>query len=186
MGEGVVEEHLPELFCAHPIIDEMQKPVEPSRDRHHFGQRRRRIDPVEQRHRQLRVLPDIGGNAVLTHPARLLALDCGRHQIVGHNPPRDDQSRFPAEVERISARRAAKRIAAADMLSDAARGILDHAMIGKMRKERRLPPRAPAIGAGFVAQERRSGQPGVDIIAQRRWVQGLIVIHSSILQKYGL
>jgi hypothetical protein len=97
----------------------------------------------------------------------LFTLDRRRHQIVCHDPPRNDRRRLPSKVEGVPPRFAPKRIATADVLSDAARRILDHAMIGKMREERRLPPRAPAIGAAFVAQERRRGQPGVAFIAQR-------------------
>lgn len=96
----------------------------------------------------------------------MFALDRRGHQIVGNDAPRDDQRRLPPQVECITARLASKRIAAADMLADAAGGVLDHAMIRQMREERRLPARAPAIGAGFVAQEGGGGEAGVGVVAQ--------------------
>lgn len=165
MRQGFVEEIIPQFLPANAVIDHLQETVEPRRHRQHFGERCCRIDAVEQRHRQFRVLADVGGNAILAHPARLFALDRRRHQIVGHDPPRNNQRRFPAEVKGIAARLTPKRIAAADMLAHAARGVLDNAVIRQMRQKSRLPPRAPAIGAAFIAQEGGCGEPSVGIVA---------------------
>jgi hypothetical protein len=164
--QGVVKKCVPQLLRVKTGVDHVQEMVEPRRHRQHFGQRCGRIDAFEQRHRQFRILPDVGGDTVFAHPARFLALDRRRHQPVGHDPPRDNQRRFPAEVEGIAPRLAPQRIAAADMLADAARRVLDNAVVGEMRKERRLPPRAPAIGAGFVAQEGSGGEFCVGVVAQ--------------------
>ena len=158
MRKGIFEKQLPQAFGRHAVTHQLQKPVKSSRHRHHFGQRCCRVDPVEQRERQLRVLADIGGNAVFAHPARLLALDRRRHQIVGHHPRRDDERRFPPQIESEAARFTAKRIAPGPRHPDAARGIGDDAVVREMRQKSRLPPRAPAIGAAFVAEIGSGGE----------------------------
>ncbi|MBK9002387.1 MAG: hypothetical protein IPM67_02875 [Sphingomonadales bacterium] len=52
-------------------------------------------------------------------------------------------------------------------------------MIGEMRKKSRLPPRAPAIGAAFIAQIGGGRQAGVGIVMEREGV----VHRSSFFQK---
>ncbi len=144
----------------------MQKPVKARRHRHHFGQGGRRIDAVEQREREFRILPRVGGDAILAHPARFLALDRGGHQPVGYHPPRDNEGGLPPQIEGIAARGAAQGIATPDAHPDTARRILDQAIVGEMRQKRRLPPRAPAIGAAFIAEIGGGGQLGVAIVAE--------------------
>ncbi len=167
MRKRIFEEQLPKVFSADSIVDELKEPVEPGRHRQHLGQRCRRIDSVQQRKRQLGVLAGIGGDAVFAHPARLLALDRRRHQPVGNDPPRDQQGRLPPQIESIAARLAAKRIAAALRHPDAARGLGDDAVVGEMRQKSRLPPRAPTIGAVFVAEISGGGEPGFGVVAKR-------------------
>jgi hypothetical protein len=166
MRQGVVKERVPQLLRVKAGVDHVQEMVEPRRHRQHLGQRGRRIDSFEQCHRQFRVLPDVGGDTILAHPARFLALDGRRHQPVGDDAPRNDQRRFPAQVEGIAARLAPQRIAAADMLAHTPRGILDDAVVGEMCKERRLPPRAPAVSTAFVAQEGSGREPRVGVVVE--------------------
>lgn len=184
VGQGIVEEYVPQFCRARALVDQLQEPVEPRGDRHHFGQRHCRIDAVEQGERELGVLAGIGRYAVFTYPARFLAPDGSGHQIVRHNPPCDQQRGFPAQTERIAPRRPPERIAATQRHTDRARGIRHHAMIGQMRQKRRLPPRRPAIGAGIIAQIGRRRQPHALIMAEGGldWVW---CVHHAILSKGG-
>lgn len=166
LGQGIVEEQIPQIGRGRALVDQLHIPVEARGDREDLGQRRRRIDPVEQRERQFRVLPHIGGDAILARPARMLPPDRGGHQAVCHDPPCDDERRFPAEIEWITPRGPPQGITAAQRHADAARRIGDHAMIGQMRKKRRLPPRAPAIGPRRVAKVRGRRQAGVCVVAE--------------------
>ncbi|MFD1767353.1 hypothetical protein ACFSAG_10945 [Sphingorhabdus buctiana] len=151
-GQGLVKEHLPQLCAVQPFVDHLQKAVKAHRHRDYLWLGKRRIDAVEQCEGELCILPRIGGDAILTHPACFLPLDRGGHQPVGYHPPRDDQRRLPPQAEGIAARGAAQRIAATDTHPHRSRRILDKAIVGQMRKERRLPPRAPPIGAAFITQ----------------------------------
>ncbi|MBK9003674.1 MAG: hypothetical protein IPM67_09455 [Sphingomonadales bacterium] len=178
MRQGIVEEEIPKCFAARLFLKKLHEPVETGGDRHHLGQRGCRIDPVEQGERQPGVLPRIGGHTLFAHPARFLALDRGGHQPVGNHPSRYDQRGLPPQIEGIAPRRAPQRIAATLRHADTTRRILNHAMIGEMRKKSRLPPRAPAIGAGFVAEISSGGQAGVGFPVER----GGVVHRSSFSQ----
>lgn len=179
MRQRALEKSVPQGRAADAAIDQLDKPVKARRNRQHFGQARRRIDPVEQRERQARILAVIGGDALVAHPARLFALDGGGHQLVDDDAPRDDQRRFPAQAERIAARGAAQRIGPGQRHAHRARRIGDHAMIGQMRQKSRLPPRRPAVGAQFVAQESGSGATGVGIGRERGGRQGAVRAHPT-------
>ncbi|MBK7162623.1 MAG: hypothetical protein IPH79_09060 [Sphingomonadales bacterium] len=165
-GQGIIEEQIPQLFGARAFVDQLQIPVKAGRHRHHFGQGGRRIDAVEKREREFRILPRVGGDALFAHPARFLTLDRGGHQPVGNHPPRDDEGGLPSQVEGIATRCAAQRIAARYAHPHTARCILDQPIVGEMRQKRRLPPRAPAIGAAFVAEVSGGGQFGVGIVVE--------------------
>jgi hypothetical protein len=165
MGEGIVEEILPQLLRAQSIVDHHQEAVKAHRDRQHFGESRCRIDPVEQGQRQFAVLPRESGLALFTQPDALLTPDRGRHQVICDNPPCDDEGRFPAQVERIAARGAPKCIAALHRHADTAHCIGSYAIIGQMRQASRLPPRTPAIGALFVAQIGSGGEHNIGVVA---------------------
>jgi rRNA maturation protein Nop10 len=163
--KGFVEEQIPQFFRAQAFIDHLQEAIEPRRHRHHLGQSGRRIDPVEQCHRKLRILAGIGRDTVLAHPARFLTLDRCGHQLVSHNPPRDDQCGLPPQIEGIAPRLPPQRIAPAQRHAHAPRGIHHHTIVRQMRQKRRLPPRAPAIGAAFITQEGCGWQLCVGVIA---------------------
>jgi hypothetical protein len=180
MGEGIVEEMIPKLLRAQTVVDHHQEAVKACGDCHHFGQRHCGVNPVEQGQREFRILPCVGGHTIFAHPARGLALDRRRHHIVHHNPPRNDQRSLPAKVERIAPRGAPQGIAALRRHADTADCICRYAIIGQMRQTRRLPPRAPTIGALFIAQISGSREPRVGIVAQGRWA---LFGHVSILLK---
>ena len=93
-GQGLVKEQFPQLGSIQPFVDHLQKAVKTHRHRDYLWLGKRRIDAVEQRERELGILPRIGGDAILTHPACFLPLDRGGHQPVGYHPPRDDQRRL--------------------------------------------------------------------------------------------
>ncbi len=102
--QRIVEETVPQFLRAQPRVDQLQEIIEPRRHRHHLGQRGGRVHPVEQGKRQLAVLPRIGRHPILAHPACLFAPDRRRHQIIGDDPPRDNQRRLPPQVKGIAAR----------------------------------------------------------------------------------
>ncbi|WP_374613334.1 hypothetical protein [Sphingorhabdus sp.] len=163
-GQGLVKEQLPQLRAVQPFVDHLQKAVKSHRHRDYLWLGKRRIDAVEQRERELCILPRIGGDAILTHPACFLPLDCGGHQPVGYHPSCDDKRCLPPQAECIAACGAAQRIAATDTHPHRSRGILDKAIVGQMRKERRLPPRAPPVGAAFIAQIGGGRQADIGIL----------------------
>ena len=137
------------------FIDEIAKPVKMLRDREYLIERGRGIDTVEQGQSGARVETGVGGFALLARPDGRFAFDRSRHQLISHTAAREEQGRFPAEIEAISARAAAQRISRRERLPHRRCCLCHDAMIRQMRQKRRAPPGRPAIGTTIITQPHR-------------------------------
>jgi hypothetical protein len=167
VGERAVEQQLPQLLRAGAVAGQLHEPVEPRDHGEDLALLFHRGHAVEQGQRELGVLPGVGGHPVLAHPARLLAADRGGHQLVHQNAPRDQQRRFPPEVEGIAPRLAAQRVGSGERHPHHARRLGNHAAVGEVLQERRLPPRRPAIAAGVVGEKFGGRQQHAAVAAER-------------------
>jgi hypothetical protein len=159
--ERIVEQQLPQLPGTDAVVDQAHEPVESGDHGQDLGLVERRRDAVEQRQRELGVLPRVGGHTVLAHPPRLFAANGRGHQPVDHDPARDQQRRFPAQVEGIAPRLAAQRIGPGERHADGPRRFGRHARIGEVLEECGLPSGCPPVAPGVVGEEfRRRRQPG--------------------------
>ena len=137
------------------FIDEIAKPVKMLRDGEYLIERGRGIDAVEQGQSGARVETGVSGFALFTRPNGGFALDRSRHQLIGHAAAREEQGRFPAKIETISARAATQRISRGERLPHGSRSLCHDAMIRQMRHKSRAPPGRPAIGTTIIPQPHR-------------------------------